>query len=82
MSLKTFNVDVAIAEALYQLETRENRITRSRLRLSSNWKVLGRTIGLLLRHLPPPGETPRERLDACGLRHFTMESERAICRRR
>ena len=49
MSLKTFNVDVAIAEALYQLETRENRITRSQLRLSSNWKVLGRTIGS-----PPP----------------------------
>ena len=47
MSLKTFNVDVAIAEALYQLETRENRITRSQLRLSSNWKVLGRTIGSL-----------------------------------
>ena len=49
MSLKTFNVDVAIAEALYQLETRENRITRSQLRLPSNWKVLGRTIGS-----PPP----------------------------
>ena len=45
MSLKTFNVDVAIAEALYPPETRENRITRSQLRLSSNWKVLGRTIG-------------------------------------
>lgn len=45
MSLKTFNVDVAIAEALYQPETRENRMTRSQLRLSSNWKGLGRTIG-------------------------------------